>query len=187
MNGLLLVLFGGLAVAVIFAYLGGRQAGLGRGEQDRGDLAEENGALRKYVGGLEERVGAQHHRIVAMTAWETVPWPDGRTSPVPVRPEAQPVPALLAAPTARIPGPRREKRTSTAAFFDLPAPEHPAAGPVLSAGQWIAGFRRVVEGAGNTTDLAEPADPDTDPAWTWKEWPEIEDQIWSFKTWLATL
>lgn len=189
MNGLLLVLFGGLAVAVIFAYLGGRQAGLGRGEQDRGDLAEENNALRKYAGGLEERVTGQHHRIVAMTAWETVPWPDGRTSPVPVRSEAQPVPALLAAPAARIPRPRREKRTSTAAFLN-PGPESKP--ELLPANVPVLYDRRRPRDAREDPDLIgkileeRPSPGDGTPIRAdW--WREIEEEIWSARLWLAAL
>lgn len=177
MNGLLLVLFGGLAVAVIFAYLGGRQAGLGRGEQDRGDLAEENTALRKYVGGLEERVTAQYHRIVAMTAWETVPWPSGVTSPAPERPGPERLPAEIPVlydqrrpRDARedpdligtIPRQRRPRRTSTAAFLS-PNTLSPS---------------RTIESPGDGTLVRTPA---------WAEWPSIEDEIWSAKLWLATL
>lgn len=169
MNGWAWLLFAALAVAIVCVYLAGRVAGFGRGEQDRGDLAEKNNRLLGIVRQLEVRVAGQHQRIVAMTAWEIMPWPDGRTSPVPVRPELESLPAM---PEPRVPRPRRERRTSTAAFLN---PQ--ACGPGMVPGE--------IPVTGSELARDETPGPHQIVADSW--WPAVEDEIWSARLWLATL
>lgn len=192
MNEWAWLLFAALAIAIIGAYLAGRVAGLGRGEQDRGDLAEKNNRLLGIVRQLEVRVAGQHQRIIAMTAWETVPWagPDRRTSLTPVRPELEPLPAA----ELKIPRPRRERRTSTAAFLN-PGPESkpellPADVPVLYDRRRPRDAREDPDLIGKILHqpcLEEGLSPGDEMPGRADWWRQLEDEIWSARLWLATL
>ena len=159
-----LIAFAAVVAVGVFAYLAGIAREQGRSGQEAGDLTEEAIGLRLGIAKLEQRCATQHNRIVAMTAWEMLPWParTGAPSPPPVRPALA---GYTDPSTLRpLPRPPRERRTSTAAFLN-PAP------PLeidLDAGGVFAGF----------------TEPLTDP---WAEWPAIEQEIAEAKIFLAGL
>lgn len=176
MNGW--VLGTGLAVLALVAacmYAAGREAGLGRGEQDRAGLAERIVKLEGWLLAADRQVIAQHNRIRAMTAWELLPWPSGATSPAPERPVSG---RDLSPHEARVPRQRRPKRTSTAAFLN-PELSEPAAVELPPFDI------RDLSPLDPPPSTMPPATPERTPAWA--EWPSIEDQIWQAKLWLAGL
>lgn len=177
-----LILIAATAAVIAWClYQAGKVAGLGRGEIERDGLAEQLAGADADLLAAREQIQAQHNRIVRMTQWELLPWPDGRTSPPSVRPVPQPrqeeetwasqvsrsagpsgaaetawPPPGHAGPGARS-KPPRSKRTSTAAFLDPP----PRAAELE----------------------AEMKPPPERGDW----WGPVEDEIWAAKLWLAGL
>jgi hypothetical protein len=162
-NGWALVIFAALAVAVGAAYLAGKVAGIGRGEQDRGDLAEQLTAELGRIRHLEQRCADQSARIRALTDWEMI---DHATHTVPGVLRALPVPRTAADQDAgrvhRRPDRRPREATRTLAFL--------AVAPLAPVGEPL------------------PDEPGPDPAATsWDEWPVIMAQIAEGHEWVASL
>jgi hypothetical protein len=161
-NGWAYTIFAALFVAIGAAYLAGKVAGIGQGEQDRGDLAEElTGALGR-VRHLEQRCADQSARIRALAQWEMI---DRATVPGVLR--ALPVPRPAQAEDVRRVHRRADRRprkaARTAAFL--------AVAPLTPAGEPL---------------------PDAEPAWdpaatSWDGWPVIMEQIESGLAWAASL
>lgn len=178
--GWFIVLIAGVLATGGSAYLAGVVRGEGKNEQARGDLGEQLVGALGRLAWYEKRCQAQHNRIVAMTAWETMAWPDGRTSPPPVRPALTGYSDLSQPPSlAPRPRPGRERRTSTAAFLNPGEGAVIAGEPITAAepidySQWQDGKPwHTPGGAGQAEDG------------TW--WPEIEQQVAAAKIFLAGL
>jgi hypothetical protein len=160
-NGWVYVIFAALFVAVGAAYLAGKVAGIGQGEQDRGDLAEELARALATVRHYEQRCADQTARIRALTQWEMI---DHATVPGVLR--ALPVPRPAQAEDVR--GVHRRA--------------HPRPGRDARTASFLA--------VASLTVVGEPVqdDPGPDPAATsWDEWPVIMAQIAESRAWVASL
>lgn len=161
----LLMLFIGLAAAIGFAYMAGRIAGLGRGEQDRGDLAEELVHALGTVRRLDQRCERQGAQIRAMTDWEMI---DHATPALPGLLRAVPVPRTPPGEDVgrmhRRPDRRPREATRTLAFLEV--------APLPAVGE------SVQDGPG-----PDPAAVTT----SWDQWPVIFAMCASGRKWAASL
>jgi hypothetical protein len=160
-NGWVYVIFAALFVAVGAAYLAGKVAGIGQGEQDRGDLAEELTRALGRVRHLEQRCADQTARIRALTQWEAI---DRATVPGVLRalPVPQPAPAQDVGGIHRRSHPRPGRPARTAAFLAVAA--------IAPVGEPL------------------PDEPGPDPAApSWDQWPVIMAQIAESREWVASL
>jgi hypothetical protein len=163
------VIFGALAVVIGACYAAGRIAGIGQGEQDRGDLAEELARALATVRHLEQRCADQTARIRALTQWEMI---DHATHTVPGVLRALPVPRTAQAEDVR----RVHRRFH-------PRPGRPARTAAFLA---VAAVAQVGESV-QDDELGQAADVELAAATSWDQWPVIMAQIAESRAWVASL